>query len=83
ETQQALERQTATAEILQVIARSPDSVEPVFSAIVDCARRLLHGFSATLFRVQGNRLKAVATTQASQEVLQILQSSSGMSIDAP
>ncbi|WP_163535856.1 hypothetical protein, partial [Klebsiella pneumoniae] len=59
ETQQALERQTATAEILQVIARSPDSVEPVFSAIVDCARRLLHGFSATLFRVQGNRLKAV------------------------
>ncbi|WP_175055342.1 GAF domain-containing protein, partial [Campylobacter jejuni] len=43
ETQQALERQTATAEILQVIARSPDSVEPVFSAIVDCARRLLHG----------------------------------------
>ena len=50
ETQEALERQTATADILKVIASSPSDVQPVFEAIATSSKRLLGGFSATVFR---------------------------------
>ena len=43
ETKEALERQTATADILKVIACSPSDVQPVFEAIAQSANRLLGG----------------------------------------
>src|SRR6476620_7605604 len=43
---EAREQLAATAEILKVIASSPDDVQPVFDAIVTSANRLIGGFSA-------------------------------------
>ena len=62
ETREALERQTATAEILKVIAASPSDAQPVFEAIAASAKRLLGGFSATVLRFIGDELHLVAYT---------------------
>ena len=62
ETQEALERQTATAEILKVIASSPSDAQPVFEAIAASAKRLLGGFSATVLRFLDDELHLAAYT---------------------
>jgi GAF domain-containing protein len=62
ETKEALERQTATAEILRVIAGSPSTVQPVFEAIVRSAQRLVGAFSAAVSRLEGTTLHLEAHT---------------------
>jgi two-component system, NtrC family, sensor kinase len=62
ETKEALERQTATADILKVIASSPSDVQPVFAAIATSANRLLSGFSTTVFRFIDGALHLMAFT---------------------
>ena len=56
ETQEALERQTATADILKVIASSPSDVQPVFEAIVGSAAQLFEPCAATITTLKDNKL---------------------------
>ncbi|MBK9114600.1 MAG: GAF domain-containing protein [Betaproteobacteria bacterium] len=56
ETKEALERQTATAEVLKVISSSPTDTQPVFEAIVGSAARLF-GRKAALRTVEGDGLR--------------------------
>ena len=62
ETKEALERQTATADILKVIAGSPSDVQPVFEAIAANSNRLIGGFSTAVLRFVGDALHLAAFT---------------------
>ena len=56
----ALEQQTATSEILQVISRSPTDTEPVFEVIVKSASQLLGGAWTALTHVRDGALHVAA-----------------------
>ena len=53
---EALQQQTATADILKVIASSPSDVQPVFDAVADRAMRLLKCWSVVVTRYDGEQL---------------------------
>jgi GAF domain-containing protein len=57
----ALERQTATADILRAISQTQTDVQPVFEVIADSAMRLLGAWSASVWRYESDviRLSAV------------------------
>jgi two-component system NtrC family sensor kinase len=72
ETREALERQTATADILKVIASSPSDVQPVFEAIASSSNRLIGGFSTAVFRFVDDVAHLAAftpTVPAADEIL--------------
>ncbi|MEH2496771.1 two-component system NtrC family sensor kinase [Bradyrhizobium sp. AZCC 1678] len=81
ETKEALERQTATADILKVIASSPSDVQPVFDAIADSANRLIGGFSAAVFRYIDGKIHLTAFTPTDAAGDAVLQSAFPVPLD--
>jgi GAF domain-containing protein len=57
---EALEQQTATSEILRVIASSPTDIQPVLDVVAENAARLCEASNALIYRVVGEGLQLVA-----------------------
>ena len=61
ELNEALERQAATSEVLQVISGSPGHLEPVFVAMVEKAVRICDALFGNIYRWDGDAFALVAT----------------------
>ena len=57
---EALEQQTATSEVLQVISSSPGELEPVFEAMLANATRLCEASYGLMYRCEGDALRMAA-----------------------
>src|SRR5438876_3356675 len=57
---EALDQQTATAEILRVISSSPTDIQRVFDAIAERAMQLCQASSSGVLRFDGNLVHIVA-----------------------
>ena len=60
ETKEALEQQTATAEILRVIASSPTDLQPVMDVVAESAARFCGATDASIWHLEGEVLRRAA-----------------------
>ncbi len=61
ELAEALERQTATSEVLQVISSTPGELEPVFRSMLENATRICGAKFGTMNLVEGDIIRRVAS----------------------
>jgi hypothetical protein len=73
ELSEARERETATSEVLRVIASSPNDVQPVFDTVVTSAARLCKAQFCWVFRFDGKLIHFAAEQGLSPEYTEAIR----------
>src|SRR5262249_25428292 len=68
---EALEQQTATGEILRVIASSPTDLQPVMEAVAENAARVCGAMDSSIYRLEGQHLRLVARHGSLQRAMKV------------
>ena len=74
ELRQSLEQQTATADVLQVISRSPGDLEPVFATMLEQAVRICDASFGSMVLLDGDMFRRVAIHNAPREFMDFHES---------
>ena len=82
ELNEAVEQQTATAEILRVISSSPGDLQPVFEAILENATRICEAKFGNLWLREGDKFRIVAMHGGSPEYREYLFAEPLVALDA-
>jgi GAF domain-containing protein len=73
---EALEQQTATSEVLQVISSSPGDLEPVFASMLEKAVRVCEATFGNIYRWDGEAFYLLATKNTPQALAEYRRSAS-------
>src|SRR5262249_25825011 len=73
ELAEALERQTATAEVLRVVSSSPGELEPVFQKLLEKATRICTAKFGFMWRIEGGSARIISKLGIPQAMAENLQ----------